>query len=146
MKSIIIEKNTGTNRVIETPVKSFESDDVAKANCAMMNLMNKNKDTAYYIKQVEHNDSEELEVFSDSSTMWLMDDEGNTIDLDIEYNVEQVELPFHEAVAPDVFNTYVIDCIEIYGTDINALGLSDSLLSRIETVSNEILEAKQEEL
>lgn len=125
--NIIIKKNTGTNRVIETPVESFESYDVAVLNCAVLNENNIEKDVSYHLCDIKHNDSETVECLREGEEVYLIDDYDNRIDVNVEFEVEVVELPFHPEVTPDTFQKWSVENIEVCGTKIDFLSFSEEL-------------------
>jgi len=143
---IIIKKNAGTNRVIETPVESFINRDSAVLKCAVLNRDESNKDTTYHICEVEHNESETVDAYRMKDQVFIEDEDGNEIEVDVETEADVHEMPFHETQAPDLIPFVKIKSISVYGTDLKHLDLSKELKRDIEHQADNVAEYLTEQI
>jgi len=144
--TLIIKKNTGTNRVIETPVESYTNRDSAVLKCAVLNRDNKEADASYHLCDLNHNDCEVVEVVRRDDSLFIQDEDGNEVEVDVTTESEILEQPLHESGIHDVIPFIKVDTVEIYGTRIDHLNISDELKRQINHEADNIAEWLTEQI
>ena len=143
--TLIIKKNTGTNRVIETPVESYTNRDSAVLKCAVLNRDNKEADASYHLCDLNHNDCEVVEVVRCDDSLFIQDEDGNEVEVDVTTESDVFEDKITVGVY-DIIPFVKVDTVEIYGTRIDHLNISDELKRQINHEADNIAEWLTEQI
>lgn len=143
---VIIKKNTGTNRVIETPVKSYMNRDNAVLNCAALNESESNEDTTYHLTAIPHSEAETIEAYREGMEVYLMDEDGVRVYIDVETDSTPHEIPRHESGVYDLVPDVSVSSIKINGTYYKDLKLSKELERDIEHQADNLCDYILEEI